>query len=103
MTTSFAKRLVHTGGDLFDKRRRPLHPLLKGYPEFDPDQIRDARGRWTGGGGSGASAGSSTQGTDWRRAARLAGIAAFGVGATALTVGTAAIAARTGHAQAAAH
>jgi hypothetical protein len=32
---------------------RSYAPLVRGYPEFDPDEPRDESGRWTEGGGDG--------------------------------------------------
>jgi hypothetical protein len=53
MGKSFTKRLARCGGDmLWDDLPTP-HPLLKGFPEYDPDQARGEDGRWTAGGGGG--------------------------------------------------
>jgi hypothetical protein len=66
-------------------------PLWK----YRPDQSRDDHGRFADEGKGGADGG----GGAWQRAARLAGMAAFGIA----TVGGAAVAVRTGNASAALH
>jgi hypothetical protein len=82
-----------------DKMNLVVHKraFRKGNPEFNPDQPRDAGGQWSSGGASAGSVTVTREDGSWQRAARLAGMAAFGL----VAVGGAALAVRTGNASAA--
>jgi hypothetical protein len=95
------RRLPGSQGRVTDIREpiaKRLHTSTDLFAKYRPDQRRDDRGRFADEGKGGAD-GNAVGGGGWQRAARLAGMAAFGIAA----VGGAAVAVRTGNASAALH